>query len=394
MHNYASYCKRIGCFIVCFLLALIFYNPKPEIAFAVDGDLESELNENIDLILDDIDFDGLEQETEIVPDLNLSFIDFVKQVLSGGFSFRYDSVFDFIKNNFSEKLRSNLKFFISLFIIVVIFEIFKSFASEKMNDVKSTIKLIFLFLLAVTILSVIKNFYLEVQELVTDLFSFASILFPILVSLLTMSGSVKSASVFSSFSVFLLDTGLVLLKYILLPLAVSIMLLSLFGSVFSNGRFSKLIELFKLLFKYIIIIFFSVFGLLSTVNLISSAGTDGINLKLTKFAVKNYIPVLGGYVSEGFDFLYSCSILIKNAIGLCSIIIIIFKILTPVLFVIFFSLGFKVLSVLTGFVGDGVFSDMFDDVSKSLGNFLSVIFGSFLVVFVFVFLMILSVGVV
>lgn len=393
MHNYASYCKRIGCFIACFLLVL-FFNPKPEIAFAVDGDLESELNDNIDLILDDIDFDELEMETEIVPDLNLSFVDFVKQVLSGGFSFNYDSVFDFIKNNFSEKLRSNLKFFISLFIIVVIFEIFKSFSSEKMNDVKSTIKLIFLFLLAVTILSVIKNFYLEVQELVTDLFSFASILFPILISLLTMSGSVKSASVFSSFSVFLLDTGLVLLKYVLLPLAVSIMLLSLFGSVFSNGRFSKLIELFKLLFKYIIIIFFSVFGLLSTVNLISSAGTDGINLKLTKFAVKNYIPVLGGYVSEGFDFLYSCSILIKNAIGLCSIIIIIFKILTPVLFVIFFSLGFKVLSVLTGFVGDGVFSDMFDDVSKSLGNFLSVIFGSFLVVFVFVFLMILSVGVV
>lgn len=393
MHNYASYCKRIGCFIACFLLVL-FFNPKPEIAFAVDGDLESELNDNIDLILDDIDFDELEMETEIVPDLNLSFVDFVKQVLSGGFSFNYDSVFDFIKNNFSEKLRSNLKFFISLFIIVVIFEIFKSFASEKMNDVKSTIKLIFLFLLAVTILSVIKNFYLEVQELVTDLFSFASILFPILISLLTMSGSVKSASVFSSFSVFLLDTGLVLLKYVLLPLAVSILLLSLFGSVFSNGRFSKLIELFKLLFKYIIIIFFSVFGLLSTVNLISSAGTDGINLKLTKFAVKNYIPVLGGYVSEGFDFLYSCSILIKNAIGLCSIIIIIFKILTPVLFVIFFSLGFKVLSVLTGFVGDGAFSDMFDDVSKSLGNFLSVIFGSFLVVFVFVFLMILSVGVV
>lgn len=393
MHNYASYCKRIGCLIACFLLVL-FFNPKPEIAFAVDGALESELNDNIDLILDDIDFDELEMETEIVPDLNLSFVDFVKQVLSGGFSFNYDSVFDFIKNNFSEKLRSNLKFFTSLFIIVVIFEIFKSFASEKMNDVKSTIKLIFLFLLAVTILSVIKNFYLEVQELVTDLFSFASILFPILISLLTMSGSVKSASVFSSFSVFLLDTGLVLLKYVLLPLAVSILLLSLFGSVFSNGRFSKLIELFKLLFKYIIIIFFSVFGLLSTVNLISSAGTDGINLKLTKFAVKNYIPVLGGYVSEGFDFLYSCSILIKNAIGLCSIIIIIFKILTPILFVIFFSLGFKVLSVLTGFVGDGAFSDMFDDVSKSLGNFLSVIFGSFLVVFVFVFLMILSVGVV
>lgn len=394
MHNYTSCCKRIGCFIVFFLLGLFVLSVNPRVAFAADESLENELNENIDSILDDIDFDEIEYETDVVPDLNLSFVDFVKKILSGDFSLNYESVSDFVKTTFLEKYKANLRFFISLFIIVVLFEVFKSFSSDKLNEVKSTIKIIFLFLLAVTILIFIKDFYVEVQDLVADLFSFASILFPILISLLTLSGSVKSASVFSSFSVFLLDTGLVLLKYVLLPLAVSILLLSLFGSVFSKGRFTKLIDLFKLLFKYIFIIFFSVFGLLSTVNLISSAGHDGINLKLTKYAIKNYIPVLGGYVSEGFDFLYSCSVLIKNAIGLCSIVIIIFKVLTPVLFVMFFSLAFKVLSVVTGFIGDGEFCDMFDDVSKSLGNFLSVIFGSFLVVFVFIFLIIMSVGVV
>lgn len=394
MHNYTSCCKRIGCFIVFFLLGLFVLSVNPRVSFAADESLENELNENIDSILDDIDFDEIEYETDVVPDLNLSFVDFVKKILSGDFSLNYESVSDFVKTTFLEKYKANLRFFISLFIIVVLFEVFKSFSSDKLNEVKSTIKIIFLFLLAVTILIFIKDFYVEVQDLVADLFSFASILFPILISLLTLSGSVKSASVFSSFSVFLLDTGLVLLKYVLLPLAVSILLLSLFGSVFSKGRFTKLIDLFKLLFKYIFIIFFSVFSLLSTVNLISSAGHDGINLKLTKYAIKNYIPVLGGYVSEGFDFLYSCSVLIKNAIGLCSIVIIIFKVLTPVLFVMFFSLAFKVLSVVTGFIGDGEFCDMFDDVSKSLGNFLSVIFGSFLVVFVFIFLIIMSVGVV
>ena len=58
---------------------------------------------------------------------------------------------------------------------------------------------------------------------------------------------------------------------------------------------------------------------------------DGLNLKLTKFAIKNYVPILGGYVSEGFDFVYTCSVLVKNALGVCSIIIIVFKILSPVL---------------------------------------------------------------
>lgn len=394
MHNYASGYKRISFFIIFFLLVFGICGANHKFAFAADESLENELNENIDQILDDIDFDEIEYETDIVPDLNLSFVEFVKQVLAGNYSLNYDSLLSYFKSTLDVNYKSFLYFFVCLFIIVVLFEIFKSFASDEINDVKSAVKLIFLFLLATLILAFFKDFYSEVQELVSDLFSFASILFPILISLLTLSGSVKSASVFSSFSVFLLDTGLVLIKYVLLPLATSILILSLFGSVFSGGRFTKLVDLFKLIFKYIIIIFFSVFGLLSTVNLISSTGHDGINLKLTKYAIKNYVPVLGGYVSEGFDFLYSCSVLIKNAIGLCSIIIIVFKILTPVIFVIFVSLMFKVLSVVSGFVGAGEFSDMFDDVSKSLGNFLSVIFGAFLIVFVFIFLMILTVGVV
>ena len=151
---------------------------------------------------------------------------------------------------------------------------------------------------------------------------FAGNLFPILIGLLTLSGSTKSATVFGGFSVFLLETGSYLIKFLLLPLALSILFLSLFGSVFSKGKFTKLVSFFKTIFRYIIICFFALFGLLSTVNVISTTAHDGVNMRLTKFALKNYIPVLGGYVSEGFDFIYSCSVLVKNAVGFCSIIII------------------------------------------------------------------------
>lgn len=396
----SSCCKRIGFFVVFILLSLCFFNPIQTKAFAVNANeneekLQEELNDNINSILDDIDIDSLDFETDFVPNLNLSFADFVKSVLVGNEYLNYNSVVSYIKSLISGFFKDNLRFFISLFILVILYEILNFFLSDKLSsELKSSFKLIFSFLISVSVLVFIKSFYSQIKSLTQELFSFAGILFPILISLLTLSGSIKSASVFSSFSVFLLETGSFIITYILLPLAISILLLSLFGSVFSNGKFSKLTSLFKLIFKYVIIIFFSVFGLLSTVNLVVSAGHDGINLKLTKYAIKNYVPVLGGYVSEGFDFLYSCSVLVKNAIGVCSIIVLLFKVMTPVLSVMFFSLCFKLLSVVIGFVGDGNFTDIFDDVSKSFGNFLSVIFGSFLIVFVFIFLTILSVGVV
>lgn len=395
MCNNTSGCKRIGFIVIFIFISIVFcYGFNGRIAFADNETIEEELNQNIDEILDDIDFSSLENEIVSVPNLNISFKDFVILVLNGDYQSDYNSVFLNVKSLFFEKIRANLRFFISLFVIVILFEIFKSLSSSKLDEMKSSIKIIFSFLLSTTILIFVKGFFGEIKSLIENLFSFADILFPILISLLTLSGSVKSASVFSSFSVFLLETGAFIIKYVLLPLSLSILLLSLFGSVFINGKFSKINDLFKMIFKYIIIIFFSVFGLLSTVNVISSASHDGLNLKLTKYAIKNYVPVLGGYVSDGFDFIYSCSVLIKNSIGLCAIIILIFKIISPLLIILIFSLGFKVLAVVTGMVSDGSFSDMFDDVSKSFNNFLTVVLGAFLIVFVFVFLIILSVGVV
>lgn len=395
MFNNSSNCKRIGIAFIFFLLVFVGFefNCRCKKAFAVDENLENELGQNIDEILDDIDFSSLENETDVVPDLNVSFKGFVKLILNGDYQSDYNSVFSNIKSLFFEKIRTNLRFFVSLFIIVILFEIFKSLSSSKIDEMKNSVKIIFSFLLSITILSFIKGFFSEIKDLVESLFSFADIIFPILISLLTLSGSVKSATVFSSFSVFLLETGAFIIKFVLLPLSLSILLLSLFGSVFVNGKFSKINSIFKTIFKYIIIIFFSVFGLLSTVNIISSSSHDGLNLKLTKFAIKNYVPVLGGYVSDGFDFIYSCSILIKNSIGLCAIIILIFKIVSPLLIILIFSLGFKILSVTAALVSDSNFSDMFDDVSKAFSNFLTVILGAFLIVFVFIFLIILSVGV-
>lgn len=394
MFNYASYFKRFICIASFFLLIINFFQKASDASYAQSESIENELNDNIDSLLEDVEFGELNEYVYSVPNLNLSFKDFVKDVLNGDGSFEYNSIVSFIKNTILNQIRVNLRFFISLFIVVFLYEIFKSFSEGKLSGLNNALKIIFSFLLATSILYFLKSFISEIQLLVDDLFSFSGKLFPILISFLALSGAAKSATVFSSFSVFLLETGSYLIKYLLLPLAVSILFLSLFGSIFSKGNFSKLIGFCKSIFKYTIVIFFSLFGLMSTVNVISTTTRDGINLKITKFALKNYIPVLGGYVSEGFDFIYSCSVLIKNAVGVCSIIILVFKVLFPVIVTMVVSLSFKLLAVLTGLVGDGVFSNMFDDVSKAFSNFLSIIVGLFLIVFVFIFLVILSVGVV
>jgi hypothetical protein len=99
MFNYASYCKRFS-FIVIFIL-LIFSNGSNYFASATsEDDLKSELNENIESILDKNDFSSLDSDVSVVLDINLSFKDFVKSVLNSEEGFEYNSLLDNIKTMF------------------------------------------------------------------------------------------------------------------------------------------------------------------------------------------------------------------------------------------------------------------------------------------------------
>ena len=234
----------------------------------------------------------------------------------------------------------------------------------------------------------------NVTKTIDKVFSFVKILFPIILNLILLSGASSSFSIYSSLSVFLFNTIAYVFEFVLMPLSISILVLSLFGCIFDSNRFSKIADVFKTSFKYIIAGVFAIFGMFSTINLIGSGVSDGVGLKLTKYAIKNYVPILGGYISDGFDFVHSCSVLVKNAFGICGLYLLLFIVLKPLLFYIASMFAFKILSVMVSYVGEKNYSEIFENVSKSISYFIAVLVGLFMILFVFTTAMIMSVSVV
>ena len=138
---------------------------------------------------------------------------------------------------------------------------------------------------------------------------------------------------------------------------------------------------------------FSVFGLFSLINIVSSSARDGLSLKITKYAIKNYIPILGGYISEGFDFVKTCSVLVKNAFGIGGIFILFLTVVKPIILYLVYICSFKILSMLTSFIGNRSYANVFENISKGFSYMLAVLVGLFLIMFVFIFLIIISVSV-
>lgn len=360
--------------------------------------IEEEFNDNINDILGDIESDELDSFIENDFDLDFlnsfSFIELVKNILNGNYFSDYSSLFSAVISYIKENIKSLVSIFLTIFALIILNEMFSNFCINKYQDIKKIVNLVFSLIFAVILVVMFKEIYELIFSIINKILDFSKILFPILLSLILMSGSNGTFTSYSSLSTFLIETGAHIFVYILLPIVSSIVMLTIINIIFNDNKFSKLISLLKSFFKYIIIAFFSVFGLFSMINIVSSGLSDGVNYKLTKFAIKTYIPVLGGYISDGFDFVHTCSVLVKNSFGICGIIVLFFIILKPSLLCIVYIFMFKILSVFISFIGKQKYANYFESLSSVLTYFLAILAGIFMCIFVFIYLLILSVSVI
>ena len=363
-----------------------------------DSNIEKEFEDNVNDILSDIDTGELDEY--LTNEFNLEFLsennfkDMLSKILKGVYFDEYDSLFDGILSLIKDNFKQFLKLFLVFLFLVLIYEIFKNISSDKFSEINTIVKFIFSLIIILLILQLFKDVSTDVVLIVEKMFNFSKVIFPLLLSLILLSGSAGTYSVYSSLSLFLINGGSYLFTYFLLPLSISIFLISIFGSILSNKQFGKVIDVFKSLFKYSIIIYFAIFGLFSSVNIVAAATKDGVGLRLTKYAIKNYVPIVGGYVSQGFDFIHSCSIIVKNSVGIIGIIVLFFYIIKPVIFYFCYLIFFKLLSAAVGIIGNGYYSDVFDSAAKTISYFLTVLVGLFFIIFMFIYMLIVSVSVI
>ena len=86
---------------------------------------------------------------------------------------------------------------------------------------------------------------------------------------------------------------------------------------------------------------FSVFMGAMVVGGVVAGSFDSVSIRATKFALKSYIPILGGYLSDGFNIVMASSVLIKNAVGMAGVILAAGTVLFPIIQIAVFSLGLK-----------------------------------------------------
>ena len=197
------------------------------------------------------------------------------------------------------------------------------------------------------------------------------IITPILATLTVLTGGTSSAAIYQPSAVFLSGGAVEIVSCFIFPATVGVVVLNFMSRFNPQMSFSGVTALLKSLMKWVIGITVTVFSIFITAQSSASSLFDGIIFKATKYVVSNSVPIVGNFLSSGFDMLSSAGLLIKSSVGVCGIILLLFEIIKPIITLISFSIILKIVGAIVQPIGENVLYGLLSDLSKDIEYFIA-----------------------
>lgn len=366
--------KLIAIFVLCVTVASLCCAT----AFAEES-AEEKLEEEIEDKLDNLDLSGLESWLDEYGKGDVAangFIEAVKEIIAGKYDNDAGAFFNAAVSLASGAVKDSLPALIAIFAIALLYSVVGGLSGGFLK--KSTTELIYFACYAAMISIVVAktaSLLVRATETVKSMQALMNAAFPVLLTLLTALGSVTSASVYRPMTAVLATGVTSVVTSVVLPLFIAATTVGIIGHLSKNVKLSKLTSFFKSCADFILGGIFGIFATFLSVQGLTGAIADTVSVKTAKFALQSYVPLLGGYLSDGFDLVLAGLVLIKNSAGLVVTLLILSAIIVPVVEIAVFSLGLKLVGGLIEPFSDERFSAMLGGVSKNLGVLIAIVLG-------------------
>ena len=376
-----------------FLCVLLICSLAPPVY--AESDVEKELNETIDEQLGGIDWSGLEDYFDGLGEddnklFDGSFLKKIKKILGGEMDTTAASYLGFLGDVFLGEFNKVLPSLLSVAAICILSGLINRTKTTLLSD--STGELINFVCYGVIILLVLSGVWElldSTKVTVLRIKQLTNVAMPILLAMMSATGAAVGTKVYQP-SVALLSSGITeIIANIILPMFIFTVVFSVISNLSKNIRLDKLSDFFKKTSVWIVGISFTVFTGFLTVQGLTSSTIDGVSIRAAKFATKNYIPILGGYLADGFDLILASSVLIKNSLGVVVLILLVITIMAPVLKIVVFNLALSfVTAIVEPIAGDrivGFLSGVGKNLTILLVSILAVAFMLFILIMLIIF---------
>ena len=381
--------KKRRIFVIVFIIFLASFfgsftldgyvlNTPFVMAESEEESLEEELEIEIDEQLDDLDFSSLEAYI-------LGLENSVKDMFSGGFVGKVESLINgeyitgdsFLSSVFSLLWDGLLDFLPIIASIIAISILGGMVGNLKPNTGGKSIGNIVHFVTYGVVIVFLGTTLVELiamtSKTLTSLKSLMDMIFPVLLTLLTAVGGSVSVGLYQPAIALLGNIFISLITYFLMPLFIFSIIFSIVGNLSNNVKLDKFVAFLQGTFKWSIGLLFTLFLGFITIQGISASAVDGLSIRTAKYTIKSYVPIVGGYVSDGLSIIMASSMLIKNAVGTAGLLLILFSVISLVISLILFMLALRFMAGIIEPIGDKKTANFVSDISKSMSMLIALI---------------------
>lgn len=348
---------------LAFIYVLTLIEPNSAYAFA------DSLSETVEEQLKNLDLSALENFINGMDgSSSVEFYPLLKNLLSGEYQTDFNNVFSFIANTFFINLKDSLPTFLTIIAICILCSVINSVKSSFLSQ--SITEIIF-FICFLSVLLLLSNemisFYKNVKIIMQNMTKLTEIMSPIISTLMVSSGGIKSAAFFTPTMLFFTGGIMNVVLGAVMPLIAFQGVFSVIGNFSKEIKFGKISDFFSSIIKWILGLTAGIYGIFIVVQGVASSNFDLITLKIAKYAISNSVPIIGSFFGSGFDIVVAGSSLIKNSLGIASLIVVFYLMISPILYMVCYSLIMKLTSVIIEPLDLKFCSNILTDFSKTIG---------------------------
>ena len=361
--------------IILFIIAVCL-SCAGETAFAETNGRE-ELGENIKKLLEGLDLSELQKYLDANADSYLfkfggTAKEIVEYLINGNMGADYSGYL----NELFSIIFKNVISLIPAFATVTAVSLLSAVVSSAEGTIigKSTSKMVHLACYSVIILiisSMLTGVISGCISCIDGVRKQIEIITPILATLTVLTGGTSSAAIYQPSAIFLSGGAVEIISNFIFPATIGVIVLNFMSRFNTQMSFSGVTNLLKSLMKWVIGITVTVFSIFITAQSSASSLFDGIIFKATKYVIGNSVPLVGNFLSSGFDMLQSAGLLIKSSVGICGIILLLFEIIQPVILLASFSIILKIVGAIVQPIGENTLYGMLSDLSKDIEYFIA-----------------------
>ena len=339
------YYKRVKKFLIITILLFSVFGYSESFADALDNNkvIESISDEEVDNQLNDLYnyINHMKLDIEILNDLDP--VDYIKSyVKNGEGTISINKIIKAIVSFVFKEVKTALSLSVSIIVIAIICALIKNLQLAFSNENIANIAFYACYSILIILLS--KSFIVSINiaiDIIDRLAEFMAALLPVLVMMIASVGGFSQAATMDPI---ILGATIIIpriYKNVIIPLILISFVLNFVNNISTEYKISNLAKMAKQASLWMQGIILAVFIGLLTVRGITSSTLDAVTLKTAKFAVDNFIPIVGKAFSDAISSVAGYSLIIKNAVSTIGLVIIIIMMLYPIIKILLISLVYK-----------------------------------------------------